>query len=329
MKKPNLILVSAVVFLSFLISCKKKNDEPTPDVDPPVTTTTLNKILFEAEVGSSPSIYQLMTMNTDGSGELQLTNFSNGSNSVYTGGACFSPDGTKIVLTTNKDATGGEIYIMNSDGTGITRLTNNLRTEQFPTFSPNGNKILFEAEVGSSPSIYQLMTMNTDGSGELQLTNFSNGSNSVYTGGACFSPDGTKIVFTTNKDATGGEIYIMNSDGTGITRLTNNLRTEQFPTFSPNGNKILFEAEVGSSPSIYQLMTMNTDGSGELQLTNFSNGSNSVYTGGACFSPDGTKIVLTTNKDATGGEIYIMNSDGTGITRLTNNLRTEQFPKWK
>jgi TolB protein len=335
---PSIIMIMNRLILPFFLlsllfcfsGCGSDDGTDNPNIQ-----VEINKILFEANEGSTPERYQLLTMNSDGSNEKQLTTFSNGSNYVFTGMGFWSPDSKKIVFITNKDDVnnGGEIYTMNSDGTGNKRLTNNSRLEQNPSYSPNGEKILFEAIASSNPERYQLYSMNSDGSNEIQLTSLENGTSNVYTGNANWSPDGNKIVFITNKDnvTNGGEIYVMNSDGTGITRITNNSRIEQNPVYSPNGDKILFEAKENTNPDRFQLFTMNSNGSGEAALTSFTNGLDYVYTGTGFWSPDGSKIVFVTNKDDTnnGGEIYSMSSNGTNVKRLTNNTRTEQRPRWK
>ncbi len=325
-------LSTALLYLNlFFFFCCDSSTEPSISN----SQKEVNKILFDANEGTSPDRYQLFTINSDGSNEKQLTSFSNGSNYVFSGMGSWSPDNSKIVFVTNKDDANnnGEIYSMNSDGTNYKRLTNNSRLEQNPSYSPSGTKILFEAIASSTPERYQLYLMNVDGSNEIQLTNLENGANNVYTGNPSWSPDGNKVVFISNKDDinNGGEIHVMNSDGTGITRITNNSRIEQNPSFSPDGSKILFEAKEHSNPDRFQLYIINTNGGGEVQLTSLSNASNYVYTGTGSWSPDGTKIVFVTNKDDTnnGGEIYKMSSTGTDLTRLTNNTRIEQRPRWK
>ncbi|HFG0566547.1 PD40 domain-containing protein [Flavobacterium psychrophilum] len=319
MKIKNL-LKSTVISAIILTSCSKTDENVTI---PNIINPTIGKILFEAKVGTN---YQLFTMNSDGTNETQITNFINGTNYIYTGDASWNSDGTKIIFFTNKDNDGGsKIYISSPDGTNLTRIVHVNVNIQNPRLSPNGTKILFEAKIGNN---YHLFTMNVNGTNETQITNFSNGTNYIYTGDASWNSDGTKIIFMTNKDYdSGSKIYICNSDGTNLTRINHVNVNIQNPRLSPNGTKILFEAKIGNN---YHLFTMNLNGTNETQITNFSNGTNYIYTGDASYNSDGTKIVFTTNKDYDNGSgIYTMNSDGTNIARINHNARDEQNPSWK
>ena len=67
--------------------------------------------------------------------------------------------------------------------------------------------------------------MNSDGTAPTNITN--NAAVDYY---PAFSPDGSKIAFTSYRDAE-GEIYVMNSDGTAPTRLTNNAARDEHPAF--------------------------------------------------------------------------------------------------
>ena len=73
-----------------------------------------------------------------------------------------------------------------------------------------------------------------------------------------WSPDGTKILFTSRRNGGQDDIYVINPDGTGETRLTSNSLVEMGPAWSADGTKIVYTTDQGSN---YEVYTMNADGS--------------------------------------------------------------------
>jgi len=136
----------------------------------------------------------------------------------------WSPDGTKIAFTSHSasdpdpsNPSDAEIYVINPDGTGLTRLTFNNYEERAPSWSPDGSRIVFMARVGTHPGVpgskFEICVMNADGTNFVQLTD-----NAVFDGTPTFSPDGEKIVFSRNPAPQ--QMWMMNADGTGETQLT-------------------------------------------------------------------------------------------------------------
>jgi hypothetical protein len=162
----------------------------------------------------------------------------------------------KIAFTSSRDGN-NEIYTMNSDGTGQTRLTNHPESDFQPMFSPDGTKIVFASnqDTGGPPEIY---IMNSDGTGQTRLTN-----NIFGDLHPSFSPDGTKIVFLSNRDGP-IDIYTMDVDGTNVTRLTDSIVSSTL-SWSPDGTKIAFTSIRDGNAEIYM---MNSDGTDQTRLTN-------------------------------------------------------------
>ena len=217
----------------------------------------------------------------------------------------------KVVFSSNRDGN-FEIYSMNSDGTGATRLTNNPAVDLFPAWSPDRGRIAFTSNRNGNFDIY---SVNADGSSPVRLT-----VNARIDGVPAWSPDGSKIAFTSNRDGN-FEIYVMNPDGTGLTRLTNTAAADAKPTWSPDGTKIAFTSNRNGNFEIY---SMNADGTGVTRLTN-----NPAVDASPAWSPDGTKIAFTSNRNGLFNiEIYVMNADGSGPVRLTSNPAVDGEPGW-
>jgi Tol biopolymer transport system component len=125
-----------------------------------------------------------------------------------------------------------------------------------------------------------------------------------------------RIAFTSDRDGN-GEIYAMNADGSGLTRLTNSPAFDSSPTWSPDGSRIAF----GSGFEIY---VMNADGSGLANLTNDPAEEGHL---GFAWSPDGSRIVFSSNRDGV-VDVYVMNADGSGLTRLTDEPADDGPPAW-
>lgn len=87
--------------------------------------------------------------------------------------------GSKIASHSDRDGN-FEIYIMNADGSGVTRLTDNQAYDWKPCFSPDGQKIAFPSDRDGNWEIY---IMNADGSEQRRLTD-----NPAYDDVPCFSP---------------------------------------------------------------------------------------------------------------------------------------------
>jgi Tol biopolymer transport system component len=300
------------------------------------------KIVFVSErttgkgVSNPTGDAEIFRMNPNGTGVRQLT-----FNTAEEGFPVLSPDGTRIAYRSNgiQDSNpegDQEVYVMNaSDGSGQKNLTDNGAAfdEQDAQFSPDGRKIAYtsDGEQASNPEADQdVYVMGSDGSNQ---KNLSNNGTDVHDVSPSFSPDGTKVAYTSYGEQPSNpegdvEIFVMNaSDGSGQKNLSNNaLVADQNPYFSANGQKIAYSSlgkQASNPEGDYEVYLMNaSDGSGQKNLTNTGGGVNDY---GPDFSPDGTRIVYTsygiqTSNSEGDYEIYVMNSlDGSGKKNLSNS----------
>lgn len=113
---------------------------------------------------------------------------------------------------------GSHIFVMNPDGSDVTRLTESPGYDFSPAWSPDGTKIAFtRAPVeGMNTNPGDIYVMSADGGGLMNLTN-----NPAWDQDPAWSPDGTQIAFSSNRAADDySEIFIMGSDDSGVRQLT-------------------------------------------------------------------------------------------------------------
>lgn len=227
----------------------------------------------------------------------------------------FSPDGNRVVFVRKEEGGKEEVYTTDFSGDDLKRLTNNDRTESYPSYAPAGDKILFVARVQESPMSSQIFSINPDGSGETQISHISNGTEPLEIQSASWSPAGTQIIFSSNlgNEGFGYRNYIMNADGSNVRRLTDKYRSERHPRFSPDGQKIIFNVGSGLGENIY---LMNADGSGEQKLFTDVPG---FTARDAEWSPDGATIIFQGRIDLADFSTFKSNIDGSNFGEM---LRT-------
>ena len=165
----------------------------------------------------------LWTMNLDGSGKKQITR-SEG----YDGGAVFSRDGKKLVWRANHPATPEAMKRYKE------LLSDNLTT----------------------PMKMEIFVSDADGKNTKQITSFGCASFAPT-----FTPDGKKILFSSNKHECDGrkfELYMIDLDGTGLEQVTDFGGFTSFPEFSPDGKKLVFCSDKGAKQR-YEFNIFTTD----------------------------------------------------------------------
>ncbi len=278
---------------------------PTPTATP--TPVGNGRIAFFSVRDGDGDIY---LMEGNGSNPTRLTN-TTGWPWVHM--PALSPDGTKVAFTKMTFAGNGyEIYLMDADGSNEVRLTNNPGDDNQPDWSPDGTKITFSSRRDGNWEIY---VMNADGSNQANLTNMAGDDRSP-----AWSPDGSKIAFDSDREQPlHTQVYVMSADGSNQVQLTSQTYNAD-PTWSPDGSRIAFTT-LRFTPA-HEICTMNADGSNQTRVT--YNAVSSQGATHASWSPDGARIAF-----GSGGQIWVIDPDGSNRANLTNNPSTDYIPYWQ
>jgi TolB protein len=177
-------------------------------------------------------------------------------------------------------AGGPELWIMDWDGANPKQLTKHGTIALAPTWSPDGEKMVFTSFLRGTPALFVL----TPHEGYLRLIWDKGGVNSSAT----FSPDGERIAFASSVDGN-TDIYVMPIEGGTPRRLTTARGIDTQPSWAPNGRQIAFTSTRSGTPQIY---LMDADGSNVRRLS-FEGG----FHDEATWSHDGTRIACTTKVD--------------------------------
>ena len=128
-----------------------------------------------------------------------------------------------------------EIYVMDSSGNDLRRLTNHLGKNESPSWSPNDKRIVFVSgrDGGERAEIY---VVDSNGNNLRRLTNHLGKNESPS-----WSPDGRQIAFVSERNGR-FNIYVMDSSGNNLRKLTNHPAYDRPPNWSPDGQRIAFQS---------------------------------------------------------------------------------------
>lgn len=226
------------------------------------------------------------------------------------GSPAWSPDGRRIAFYSERDGN-AEIYVMNADGAGVTRLTNTPADEGYPAWSPDGRTISFDSDRTGN---FEVFAMNADGSNVRPLTRHP-----ARDVSATWSPDGSKIVFMSDREPGGFDAYEAAPDPAAPAARVTKTGSTWFPVFSPDGKALAFH--VGRD--VHTLPAPVSPESTPRRLT--TDPDNGMY---PSWSPDGKRIVFMSWRTGR-TELFTMNADGSDQKKLLTLDRGDAIdPRW-
>jgi TolB protein len=188
------------------------------------------------------------------------------------------------------------------------------------------------------PNAWQICVVSIDGSGLRNLTDA--GTTAASSERPDWSPDSRGIAFHSNRDSAptgtppfrGSDIYVMDSDGSNVRRLTVTAhgRTTQNPAWSRDGRRLAFDSTRDGESLLtdWEIYTMDADGTSIRRLTN-----DKKPDGHPRWSLDGRHLVFHSTRDATSMtaidvELYMIDLNGSDPRRLTSNQLYDGSADW-
>lgn len=242
--------------------------------------------------------------------------------------AASSPDGKNIMFNTYRFS-GWKLGIgllENGTVTGVKKWSDRPNYEYEARYSPDGNRVAYQ-EFNWSTRDVDIFIADKNGRNTIHFVKSDGGDRTPH-----WTHDGKSIVFASGR-VNSYSIYIQSVAGGEPKKLTDSNSNDFAPSTSKTEKKIAYLSDAGGNINLY---VMNLDGSGKQNLTasiDLGKFTMNGYEDSGCWamktswSPDGKQIVF--NVPYKGDmELFIVNSDGTGLKQITDNNDTDVSPFW-
>jgi hypothetical protein len=222
-----------------------------------------------------------------------------------------SSDGTEIVFG-GESIGGSDVFLVNSDGTGLTNLTDSPGADDSPDWSDDGSRIVFETARDGNFEIY---AMDPDGTDLVNLTR-DPGDDRLPD----WSPDDSRIAFESDRYGS-ADILVMDADGGNVRRLTGSGSDDGVPVWSPNGRWILYRSDGGGVVD-HEAWRMGPLGANSQRVTHDAGDVRAP-----AWSPDGNRIVYASDSGGDYG-LYVIDVEGGERNTLVDSPGDDRGATW-
>lgn len=233
-------------------------------------------------------------------------------------GPVFSPDGGRIAFIRAIEAAIRDVYVMNSDGSDLRRVTFDNRFVESLAWGVDGKSIIFASDRGGRPSLWRLNIEKGAAPERIEV----GGEDAT---GPAVALKGNRLAYSQSKSNWSiMRVALRNAsskvNSSKLTPLLSSTLQDSSPHYSPNGSRIAFQSWRAGTQEIW---VCNSDGSSPAKLTSFDG----PLTGSPSWSPDGTRIAFDARPEGH-SHIFYMSADGSPPKAATSGDGNDIVPSW-
>lgn len=306
--------------LAILLSCAALAAACDSPTDPPLAAP---RMLITRETGANVDIYSILP---DGTEPVRITSEPFAENCPR-----WSRDRRRIAYVSNRDSlfAGGQwrramaVYVADADGSNPVRLTqpNATYATGCADWSPDGTRLVYD-RYSAEVQRFAVYLLQADGSGETRLTN-TDGADDF---GARWSPDGSRILFTTTEGSGWWRMRTISPDGTARREIPSPCFANVYDaTWSPDGTRVAYTCDSSWGT---QVRTSKVDGTEPVLISAQVGPERYGDDFAPLWSPDGQRIALARSADAS-YDIFTVDLTGGSPVRVTATPGTEMAFDWR